>query len=193
MKLISVIVAIMAMGLYGSTGAQPDAETLAEIERVCSERLCREPTPIRLKLPDGRTVELTPWAATPIVEGDRITVHAGETINIEATVENRRLVKLTAVAENTQPSRTLVFTLRQVPDIGDGTGMFLTVDSPFEEVVTYRLGMMLHDSDDFYATSVCPLHAGVQSIEHWPHPIVQIVATDFRVVPSASEQAGSCR
>ncbi len=183
---------IGAKVLASAASAKGDAEIRAEIEQLCRQVLCRKPTRISLKLPEGESFEMLPASPTPIVSGGLITVHPGETVYVEARVEAGRLVGLTAVPTNSHPEKTLVFELQQATDIGDGTGMTLEVASPFAEVLKYRLGMMLPRKNEVVKTSACPLHRGRTTIEHWPHPIYQIVATDFRVVDPASDATETC-
>jgi hypothetical protein len=172
--------------------SDPEASVQAELEELCQSVLCRDPVPIQLKLPDGDLFEMTPTLPTPIAAGGLVTVYPGETVMIEATVEGTRLVDLTAVPEVRQPERTLVLRLRQEPSIDDGTGMILELESPFAGVLKFRLGMMLPSSGDLFKTSSCPLHAERPLIEAWPHPIFQIVATDFHFVDPESKSATTC-
>jgi hypothetical protein len=164
----------------------------ADVEALCKKVLCRPPARLTLKLPDGESFEMFPASPTPIVSGGLVSVLPGEAVYVEARAEAGRLVGLTAVPTNTHPEKTLVFHLQQAADIGDGTGMTLEVASPFAEVLKYRLGMMLPRKNELVKTSACPLHRGRTTIEHWPHPIYQIVATDFRVVAPESEAAETC-
>jgi hypothetical protein len=192
MKRIAIISIVASAVISLPSAGQSDAEIRAEIERLCQAVLCRKPSPIRLQLPAGEFFEMTPTSPTPIIAGDLVTVYPGETIRIEAKVEANRLVGLTAVPEVTHPERTLVFHLKQEPKIGDGIGMLLKVESPFAGVLKYRLGMMLPTGEDLLKTSACPLHAVKAVFEHWPHPVFQIVATDFRLVDPESKAATTC-
>jgi len=159
---------------------------------VCSTVLCRVPTTIRLKLEGGKQFEMTPPDPTPIVTGSLVTVYPGETVFVEASLEDGVLTQLTAVPEVTHPDRTLVFELRQDPSLGDGTHMILRASSPFPGVLKYRLGMMLPSTATLYKTSSCPLRQGLPIYEHWPHPIFQLVATGFTSVDPSSEEARTC-
>ena len=184
---------ICAVGAFQAVAELPtDVSPEEELRRVCQTALCRSPFPIRLKLPNGEQFESTFSSPLPILAGDLITVFPGETINVEARVKDNRLVDLTAVSNVREPDRTLVFSLKQEPTIGDGAGMILKVESPFTGVLKYRLGMMLPSGDNLLKTSSWPLHEGIPVIEHWPYPIFQIVATDFELVDPESSAASTC-
>jgi hypothetical protein len=164
-----------------------------ELVALCKEIMCRPSQPVNLKLSEEETLDITVRFPTPIIADGLVTVYPGETVYVEATVDpDGWLTDLKAVAENRKPKSTLTFHLWQEPDIGDGLGMLLTVNSPFGQIIKYRLGMMLPDGGDLYSTSSCPLRPGITVSEHWPHPIFQIVATDFRLVADDSEGATTC-
>ena len=164
----------------------------AEVEAVCEDVLCRERDPIRLKLANGELFEITLAARTPIAYGEIVTMYPGETLFIEATPESGQLTNLTAVRAPIHPERTITFRFSQDPEMADGTHMLLKVESPFHQALKYRLGMMYPTSDDLFNTSSCPVHAGRPVFEHWPHPIFQLVAIDFRLIPEGTREAGVC-
>jgi hypothetical protein len=174
-------------------GAQQDqAEIEQELAILCEQVLCRENVAVRLKLPDGATFDRHFPGPLPIVTGSMVTVWPGENVLVEADVEEGRLVNLRAVTELTHAERTLTFRLDQPPDVGDGTGMILKVTSHFPGVLKYRLGLMRVTEKRLEGTSSCPLVAGQPVYEHWPYPIFQVTAKDFRFVDSDSAEASVC-
>jgi len=187
-----IISAAVLLLLQASAGAAQDARVAKEIEAVCKQVLCRPPRPIRLKQKDGKLFEMTPSGPTPIVTGALVTVQAGETVRVEARLEGGRLVDLRAVEQVAHPERTLTFQLHQEPSLGDGAGMILKVESPFPGVLKYRLGIMPLDAEQLFKTSTCPVKQGSASFEHWPYPLFQAAAADFRFVEPSSEAAGKC-
>ena len=197
MNRIFLLVLILPFSLLNAAAQESkellDADSVRkDLEDLCRTTLCRKPTLIRLTLPEGELFEMTPALPTPILAGHLVTVYPGETVMIEAKEEDGNLVELTAVSKISHPNRTLVFKFSQEPTIGDGTGMLLVVYNPFSGILKYRLGMMVPSSEDIYSTSVCPIHAGKSSYESWPHPIFQVVATDFRFIDPQSKEASSC-
>lgn len=190
--MIPLLLAIFAQAARPAPSPSPSqASTIVtEVEEVCKRVLCRSPKTVHLKLEGGKSFEMTPSSSSPIVTGDLVTVMSGETVMVEASLKDGRLVDLTAVATVARPDRTLVFTLTQESSIGDGTDMVLKVESPFPVVLKYRLGMMRPSSGRLVKTSSCPVGSGTPVFEHWPHPIFQVVATDFKIVES--EAAKRC-
>jgi hypothetical protein len=192
--MIALLLAFFTQAASPAPTASPtDQATIAtEVEEVCRRVLCRNPKTVRLRLEGGKSFEMTPSAPTPIVTGDVVTVMPGETVMVEASLKDGRLVDLTAVPKVSKPQRTLVLSLTQDSSIGDGTDMVLKVESPFPVVLKYRLGMMRPSSGRLVKTSSCPLSPGKSVFEHWPHPIFQVVAADFEVVDPESEAAKRC-
>ncbi len=163
-----------------------------EVEALCKRIFCRQATPIRLRLKDGKVFETLLPQAMPIVSGGLVTILAGETVLIEATLKNGALVDLVAVPKVIHPERTLVFKLTQEAGLAEGLGMVLKVMSPFPGALKYRLGMMLPSSDRVLKTSSCPVTKGRPVYESWPHPVFQLVATDFHILDAKAAEAGRC-
>lgn len=193
MKALLALLVVGSLVLARVSAEEIPAEVRAEIAKVCETVLCRTPVPIKLRLSDGKTFEMTLPIAAPIISGRLVTLFPNETIFVEAQVSGDELIDLTAVAENKNPEKTLTFEFAQVPDSENGTGMRLFITSPFKGVLKYRLGMMLPEGEEILATSSCPLRGEMHgSYEMWPHPIFQLVATDFRFVSPESAQANTC-
>jgi hypothetical protein len=106
---------------------------------------------------------------------------------VEAAVDEEFIVE---TVEN--PDRTMTFDFQQSPELGDGTHMMLVVSNPFDRHIRYRLGMMTPNSEKIYATSNCPVGPKIKVIEHWPHPIFQLVFTDMKLVDKETDDL-SCR
>ena len=187
--------AFACLGLLLSPSGQAtgqESATKAELEAVCREVLCRQPGSLPLRLKDGKVIDAGPSLPTPIVTGSLITVLPGETVMVEGTLKEGRLTDLVAVPRVTEPERTLVLTFTQDPSRGEGLDMLLKIQSPFPGVLKYRLGLMLPDGDRLLSTSSCPLQQGIPVYEHWPYPLFQVVAADFRQVDPSSEAASKC-
>jgi hypothetical protein len=188
----AMVLAALVLLTQAAAADPPSPDMAHELAVVCKQVLCREPREVRLKLPDGKAFSMTPPLAFPIVSGETITVLAGETVYVEARVEGTALTDLKAAKSASHPDRTLSFSIRQDPSLADGTHMILTVTSPFKGALKYRLGMMLPDSKRLQSTSTCPIGQSQSAYEHWPYPIFQVMATDFRIVEPDSNAGRSC-
>jgi hypothetical protein len=187
-----MVAAVLFLLAQGAVANEPSPGIERELQTVCKQMLCREPREVRLKLQDGRAFSMTPKLATPIVSGETVTILAGETVYVEAQIRESALTELRAVKSPSHPERTLSFNLRQEPSLADGTHMILTVTSPFKGALKYKLGMMLPDGGRLRPTSACPIGQGLSAFEHWPYPIFQVMATDFRLVDPESEAGKTC-
>ena len=109
-----------------------------------------------------------------------VTILPGEEVHIAFDVDADVLRNPRAVRRPVESQPTLSFRFTQDPKTGDTS---LVVGSTVNRMIKFDLGMMLPDSERVRKTSSCPVLAGNQSYEHWPHPIFQFVAARFRVLP----------
>jgi hypothetical protein len=186
MKLMLVAPLLMQLG------GPESGPTAAQLEAACKVALCREETTIHLKVAHGGPLIFSTTGRTPIVMDNVISIVPGETVRIEATRQQEGLTRLRAVASVVHPERTLVFSFRQEPSIGDGTGMVLTANSPFAGVLKYDLGMTPPDGGDVVGTSSCPVRRGVPVFEHWPHPVLQLLVANLRFLKPGSKDTNRC-
>ncbi|MGH6934391.1 MAG: hypothetical protein ACREEE_18400 [Dongiaceae bacterium] len=115
----------------------------------------------------------------------RISLYPGETIYVEAEEKNGQLENRRVVTDNSNPDRTLVLKLEQLPA---PLGMMLNVTNPFQEMLKYHVEMMIPGEDKLRQTSSCPVVPnGGQGLEMWPHPISQLVFHDFRMLEPEAE------
>jgi hypothetical protein len=176
-KLIMLILflsLIICTSLLAAKSSEKEASMQGFIE-YCKTAMCRKNLTIKLKQADGKYYERSFELLPPAVQNSTICVYSGETIFIEADVDGDHPVNFKQVIENKNPEKTIVFHLEQSTDIGDGTGMMLTVNNPFPRPLHYKMGMMPLAKENLYKTSSCPVIAGGAVYEQWPHPIFQIV------------------
>ncbi|MBC6982279.1 hypothetical protein [Caulobacter sp. 17J80-11] len=74
----------------------------------------------------------------------------------------------------------LRFSFKQMPGKDD---MLLVVENGYGRRLDYR-ALMTTTEGRAHVTSVCEVPAGLLSFEHWPHAIVTLELTDFRLVPA---------
>lgn len=182
--MLSIIRTGLLTGLLGAspTWAQMPEESpeeKLEREELCRKALCREPTTIRVFLPGNEVLQILIPVPSPIVHQDgTVTVLSGEEVHIAfefdgATLRNPRAVRKAADAKN-----TLSFRFFQEPTTGKSS---LLVASTIDQPVKYDLAMML--TTDARKTSTCPVTPRLSIMEAWPHPIFQLLASNFRVIP----------
>lgn len=155
--------------------------SVEEFKRLCATKLegCRGPHTVRLLKEDGAVHEISFEIGVPVVQGNLVTIFPGETIYLEADLEGDRVVRLRAVSEMVNPDRTMTFSFSQ----SEGeTDMLFKASNPFPRPLKYRMGMERLDRDGLLSTSSCPIVAGGSAYEFWPHPIFQLVLTDFRLL-----------
>ena len=124
--------------------------------------------------------------AQPIVQGDLVSIFPGETVYLAfdpgpKCPENLRSVEFAGIS-----AYTITFKFTQEPKLVDGVGMMLFVHNLSKRYIKYDLGMQLIDSEDLFKTSSCPLMPEMITYESWPHPVFQLVMTNFRWVDESN-------
>jgi len=189
MKIVSSLIAIFVASVSIATqcfGQALDSSPEAKKERakLCQKVLCRAPTNVRVPLKDGTVIEVPFEDVSPIVlQNGWVTILPGEEVHIALDVVGDVLRNPRAVKQPSEAPSTVSFRFTQDPSTGDTT---LVVSSTLNRTIKFDLGMMLPDSERIRKTSSCPVLAGQQSYEQWPHPIFQLVAARFRVLSSGA-------
>jgi hypothetical protein len=168
----------------GEGASHPEA--YEEFKKVCEQMPCRKNVKISLKTQKGM-FNFRAALFPPVVQETFITLIPGENLFVEATVQEDHLINLAVVKQVANPGRTISFEFHQTDELGDGTHMVLMVKNPFEKHLRYRLGMMLPDGDTVYATTSCPVGPKIMIMEHWPHPIFQLIFTEMRLVDETND------
>jgi len=151
------------------------------LEDACKSEYtdCRRNFKVQIRKADGsvfeKTFELT---YPPVQHGTFVTIFPGETLRLEADVAGDQITRLKSVGEG-DPSKTIVLEFKQAEGASD---MMLIVRNPFHGMLKYQAGMMVPENDDVQKTSSCPVIAGKLGFETWPHPVFQLLLTDFHLL-----------
>lgn len=170
---------------FASTAAMPtlavaqDEDPVAALAKICAETRCHPPGTIRVILDDGSTREFHSEYAWPIVHDGFVAIFPGVTVFLAGEIVDGKVVNLRAVDEPEAPVNVIKLEMDQKDGKPD---TFLTVTNYFPAAIKYRAGMMLPTSDEVRGTSSCAVMSGPVAIEHWPHPVFQLLLTDFHIV-----------
>ena len=159
--------------------AGDDEDAVAVLAKICAEIRCYPPGTIKVIMGDGTTSEFHSDYSWPIVHDGFVAIYPGVTIFLAGEIVDGKIVNLRVVDEPATPVNVIKLRMHQE----DGKpGTYLTVTNYFPQFIKYRAGMMLPTGDDIRATSSCAvMNNGRSSYEHWPHPIFQLILTDFHV------------
>src|SRR4249919_3615408 len=89
-----VIAAISAPVFADQLVAESDPAYKSVQEQMCAETLCQRNLRVTLRQKDGGLFDKTFDVFSPIIQELGITVVAGQTVYVEADIENNRLVNL---------------------------------------------------------------------------------------------------
>lgn len=184
MNALGAIALCFAVAAPGLAAAQ-DQDAVAELAKICAETRCHPPGTIKVIMEDGATREFQSGSAWPIVYEGFVAIFPGATVFLAGEIVDGKVVNLRAVDE----PETLVNVIKLEMEQKDGKpDTFLTVTNYFPETIKYRARMMLPTSDEVRETSSCAVRSGPVAVEHWPHPIFQLLLSDFRVVEASDGQ-----
>lgn len=184
MKMIPALALSLAGAAAGPAAAQ-DVDPVAELARICAETRCHAPGTIRVNLEDGSIAEFEARHAWPIVHDGFVAIFPGATLFLAGEIVDGKLVNLRAVDEPAAPAGVLKLRMYQEEGKAD---TFLHLTNYFPEFIKFRAAMMLPMEEALRVTSSCPVMSdGRHSYEHWPHPVFQLLLSEFLVVAGDGE------
>ena len=183
-RTVAAFVTVLAVSPAWPQGLDNAPDAKKAREELCQRVLCRQPSTVKVLLKDKTILEVPFQDVSPIVlPNGWVTIFPGEEIHITFDLDGDTVRNPRAIPKATEAKNTVSFRLSQ--DSGNADSL-LVVNSTFEPALKFDLGMMLPDNERIHKTSSCPVMGGKSLYEHWPHPIFQIVAARFRVLPPGS-------
>lgn len=149
------------------------------IERLCETARCRKNLTVELVQDDGTNFKKTYALVAPVVQNRLISVHAGETVLVEATTTADDQINYAFVEIIADPERTFTFKLDQHEKDGK-VFMMLKSTNPLSRDVRLGMKMMPLSTGSIVPTSSCPVAAGKMTFEIWPNALFQILIDDIR-------------
>ncbi len=153
-------------------GDDADNAQYVDMDEFCQTNPCRKNVHFYLLTEQGKIDEEAPlyW---PVVQGDRISVLAGEKVLIEAKLAGKQFGDFVAVKAS---NKAISFDLSQSDD---HLGMMLVVKNPHDVPIKISIDMIDFEGN-LHETSSCPVIAGGSIFEMWPHPIPEILISNIR-------------
>lgn len=172
-----IIVILMVATPFFSAGAQE-----LTLKQICEITHCRENQTIIIASTDGRLIEVD-ISGLPVVLDGTVNIYPSEKLAVEVTVTDEEISDLTFVENASNPDRTITIEFYQDKKLGDGYGMMLIVNNPFDRYLRYEAFIENVEKQEFEYTSSCPVGPGLTSYEIWPYPIIHLALTKFRLLP----------
>ena len=192
MRIKRTIAGILTMGMLVFLGNGVYGEEQLTLEEVCSLVTCREPSNITLRYDAEKYIEV-PLPQAPYYYNGIASIAAGETLYLEAVVEDGKFVKLDYVPDIRDSSATITFHFDQVGEATGEAGMLMTTHNPLSRALVYKAFIHRAGTGRFSETSICPILPGISTYEHWPYPIIQLALTNFLLISEAEASARGCR
>ena len=118
------------------------------------------------------------------LHGGVITIKPQNKVYAELTITDGEIVNVIQAESVLNPEKTVTFEFSETDH-----GTMLSVQNPFEQPIKYHINMV-DFSGNFHQTSSCPVMAGGGAFESWPHPIPQLVVSNFRFL--GDDQGFTC-
>ncbi len=167
--------------LAASITVSADAPSMDELCQTVLKG-CRRNVTVQFRQADGTEYrKFFDVMYPPVQNRTLVTVFVGETLRLKATVSADRISELAPAADTDDASSVIEISLKQMPDKPD---MMLVIRNPFDRLLKYKAAMQVPPKNDPIATSTCPVLAGKLGIETWPHPVFQVLLSDFHFLPS---------
>lgn len=109
-----------------------------------------------------------------------LQIYCGEKVFIECEIAADTISTMKIVAENSNPTKTIVIEFTQDSKDRTKINSMLTVKNPFNKKLNYDALMFTPTSQEWKSTSIIPVQPKLMNFETWPHAIITLVLTEWR-------------
>lgn len=156
------------------------------IDEVCALTACRESYSIKLYL-DKENIYKEKLDRSPYIFNDLAYICPGESFYIDVELSSGKITKLSYSKEKKADTKQIHLSFSQENQGEETPMMMLKVSNPFDQALSYEAGMLLHDRDGVFGTSIIPVMPNLVSFETWPYPIVQLIIANFQLIEEGGE------
>ena len=183
-KQLALAVLSLALLLLAFPARADEPPQGVSLQDYCAENPCRKNVKFNLRT-DAGAIDEEMEMYWPVVQGEKISVLAGDVVYVEASIVDGNVTNLKAVEEISKPESTLAFSFTQVED---DLGMMLSVSNPFSSAIKFHVDMIDFQGNP-HQTSSCPAIAEGGAYEMWPHPIPELVVSEIHVLGEGKSTA----
>ena len=146
-----------------------------------NEKDNREPFYLNIVVDSDNNYGMDVQASPYFVKDDILQIYPTEKLFIETEVKNDTIYSMKVVMENLHPEKTIVVDFKQSAEDRTKISMFLNVKNPFDKNLIYKASMFTPFNNELKATSIIPVKPKLSAIEIWPHAIISLVLTDWKL------------
>jgi hypothetical protein len=170
---------VVSLSLAGKT---QDQESPTPSTSSHDSRVFREPFTLRVRVDKNHYYEEQYDKRIPYVSDNDVYIFSGENFGLNLASKDNGVAEVTYQPDIKRADIWLSFA--QPKDLG-GVVMMLTIQNKLKRTLQMDGLMTVPGKKEGYKTTIVPIEAGLSDFESWPHPIIQLVLSNFRV--SASE------
>lgn len=125
----------------------------------------------------GMDIQTSPYFVKDYI----LQIYPTEKLFIETELKNDTIFSMKVVKENIYPEKTIVVEFKQSAEDRNKVSMLLNVKNPFDKNLIYKALMFTPFSNELKATSIIPVKPKLSAFEIWPHAIISLVLTDWKL------------
>ena len=144
-------------------------------------KLQRKPYTLKMWIDKETFYEEALKASSYVYPDNSVQLYPGETVYLEAELEQDSISRLTAVPEIRDSSNTIIVTFMQQTDGNVHRMMLLKIVNPFRNNLSYHAFIYLMKHSKWVKTSTIPVMAGLAAYETWPDIITSIALGGWRI------------
>lgn len=115
------------------------------------------------------------------VKDNVLQIYPGESLFIEAELNDNIIASMKVVKKNINPSKTIVVNFAQNVSDRENKGMMLQVSNPFNSNLNYDAMMYIVGKNRWIKTSIIPIKPKLKNFEMWNDPIITLVLNNWRL------------
>jgi hypothetical protein len=142
----------------------------------------RLPFTVRLHIDANRDYK-TSFGDYVYVQGDEVSLFAGDSFGINVTVADDQIAGITYQKDPDKSDVAFKFSQESLEN--GKWRMQLVTRNGLKRRLAFDAQRMAPWKDEMLQTNILPIEPGLSSFESWPDPIVELVLTNFRFVDAA--------
>ena len=150
------------------------------------EPVFRAPFVLRLRIDNEHYYEEN-FDRVPYVANNEVYLFAGETFGINVTVADNQITRISYARDSAKADIEFKFSQEKSPN--GLLMMLLMTRNKLKRSLFLDAVMTVPKNKGIYKTSILPVKPGLKNVESWPHPIVQLVLSEFRFSENGAKQA----
>ncbi len=146
-----------------------------------NEKINRETFNLNIVVNEENNYSMEVQSSPYFVSENILQIYPTEKLFIETEIKNDTIFSMKIVKENLHPEKTIIVNFKQSAEDRTKISMFLNVKNPFDKNLIYKAHMFTPYGNEWKSTSIIPIKPKLSGIEIWPHAIISLALTDWKL------------